>query len=43
MKKSQLSFAAACELLEKKEYIIWIGKTALYDVQGDSLWKYFDT
>jgi hypothetical protein len=39
MKKRNMAFAEACELLEKERYLIWVGKVAIYNLQGDTLWR----
>lgn len=37
MKKHDFTFGEACELLEKKGYLKWIDKMAVYDLKGDLL------
>jgi hypothetical protein len=32
MKKRNITFGAACDLLEEKEYIKWVGKMAIYNI-----------
>jgi len=37
--KYNLSFHQACDFLQAKGYLAWIGDTPFYDIGGDELWK----
>lgn len=39
MEKRHMTFGEACELLEGKGYLIWVGKLAIYDLKGDLLYS----
>ena len=39
MEKRHITFGEACELLEDKGYLVWVGKEAIYDLKGDSLFS----
>ncbi|MFC1998628.1 hypothetical protein ACFLVR_03165 [Chloroflexota bacterium] len=39
MEKYHLAFDKACDLLEKADYLDWVGTTPIYNLAGDKLWR----